>query len=234
MSQPMGTGEPAPDSSETATSEPTHVVGVGASAGGLEALEQFFGNVPAKTGMCFVVIQHLSPDYKSLMVELLGKRAAMPIRLAEDGIELEADTTYVIPPGKNITITKLRLNVTDQVQQRTPHLPVDRFLISLAHEMANRSIAVILSGTGSDGARGVREVKSAGGMIIVQTSESAKFDGMPTSAADTGLADYVLAPDQMGPKLVDYAMRAHDEPVEEPEALLSDEETKLQIGRAHV
>ncbi len=229
MSQPMGTGESGRDPHESATSEPTYVVGIGASAGGLEALEQFFSSVPARTGACFVVIQHLSPDYKSLMVELLGKRAAMPIRLAEDGIELEANTTYVIPPGKDITVTGLRLNVTDQAQQRTPHLPVDRFLISLAHEMANRSIAVILSGTGSDGARGVREVKSAGGMIVVQTSESAKFDGMPARAADTGLADYVLDPDQMGPTIVDYLARTHDEPVEEPESLLSDEETKLRI-----
>jgi two-component system CheB/CheR fusion protein len=180
------------------------VVGIGASAGGLEALEQFFRNVPPDSGMAFVVIQHLSPDYKSLMVELLSKHTKMKVVRVEDGMVVEPNTVYLIPPKKNMTIFHGKLFLTNQNYKMGLNLPIDIFFRSLADDMAEKAIAIILSGTGSDGTLGVRAIKGAGGMVMVQ-DESAKFDGMPKSAIATGLVDYILPPEKMGERLIQYA-----------------------------
>jgi two-component system CheB/CheR fusion protein len=184
---------------------PTYYVGIGASAGGLEAIEHFFQAMPRHTGMAFIVIQHLSPDYKSLMVELLSKKTSIPVCRAEDGMEVEADTIYLIPPKKNLTIFHGRLVLNEQETARGINLPIDIFLLSLAEDQGEKAIAVILSGTGSDGTRGVRAVKEHGGMVMVQDEASAKFDGMPKAAISTGVADFVLPPEAMAAQLLAFA-----------------------------
>ncbi len=178
------------------------VVGIGASAGGLEAIEAFFKAVPVDSGMAFVVVQHLSPDYKSLMVELLSRKTEIPVHRAEDGMAVEANHIYLIPPRKNLTIFHGKLLLEDQAQREGVNLPVDIFLRSLAEDQGEHAVAVILSGTGSDGTRGVRAVKEWGGLVMTQDEASAKFDGMPRSAASTGLADFVLPPEEMPSQLL--------------------------------
>ena len=180
------------------------VVGIGASAGGLEAIESFFDHLPDRTGAAYIVIQHLSPDFKSLMDQLLARHTSMQIHRAEDGMKVEPDNVYLIPPRKNMRIEQQCLRLTEQSKDRTPPLPIDIFLTSLAQESAERSIAVVLSGTGSDGSTGVRAIKEAGGIVLVQDTASAKFDGMPAAAVNTGAADLVLTPQQMGPKIANY------------------------------
>ncbi len=206
-----------------------HYVGIGASAGGLEALESFFTNMPPDSGMAFIVIQHLSPDYKSLMVELLSKKTSMPVHRAEDGIEVFPDHVYLIPPKKNLTIFHGKLLLADQDHSRGINLPIDLFLRSLADDQAERAVAIILSGTGSDGMRGVRAVKENGGMVMVQTEESAKFDGMPRSAISTGLADFVLPPDQMPRQLQAFIKHPYVTKTERSDSLTSDEDVLIRI-----
>lgn len=182
--------------------KPTAIVGIGASAGGLEAIEAFFKAMPVDSGMAFVVIQHLSPDYKSLMVELLSRKTEIPVRRAEDGMIVESNHIYLIPPKKNLTIFHGKLLLEDQKHREGINLPVDVFLCSLAEDQGERSVGIILSGTGSDGTRGVRSVKESGGLVMVQEESSAKFDGMPRAAASTGVADFVLPPEEMPLQLV--------------------------------
>jgi two-component system CheB/CheR fusion protein len=181
------------------------VVGIGASAGGLEALERFFENVPADSGMAYVVVQHLSPDFKSLMDEILARRTALPIHLVENGMPVEPDHVYLIPPKKVMIISggKLLLSERDRDQEMT--LPIDVFFRSLAQDCGARSIAVVLSGGGSDGSRGIRAVHDAGGLVVVQDTDSAQFDGMPRTAQDVGVADHVLTPQQMPEALLLHA-----------------------------
>lgn len=188
----------------TGVNEETIVVGIGASAGGLEALQDFFRNMPLDTGLAFVVIQHLSPDYKSLMDELLARQTKIPIHIAVSGQELCPDNIYLIPPRKNMKVFHNKLFLKDQSPAKVLNLPVDIFLRSLALDKGKNAIGVILSGTGSDGTLGTRAIKEAGGMIMVQDDASAKFDGMPKSSIATGLVDYVLVPSQMPDALVNY------------------------------
>lgn len=179
-------------------------VGIGASAGGLEALEIFFRNMPIDSGVAFIVVQHLSPDYKSLMSELLSRYTTMEIYRAEDGIQVEPNSIYLIPPKKNMTMFHGKLFLTEQDTNRGLNLPIDIFLRSLAQDKGKDSIGIILSGTGSDGTLGIRAIKEAGGMVMVQDDQSAKFDGMPRSSIATGLVDYILSPDKMPEELVKY------------------------------
>src|SRR4051794_41057562 len=141
---------------------PTYVVGIGASAGGLEALEHFFDNVPTSTGMAFVVIQHLSPDFKSLMDEILARRTPLPISLVQDAMVVESDHIYLIPPKKEMIISGGRLLLSERDREQELTLPIDVFFRSLAQDCATRAIAVVLSGGGSDGSRGIRAVHEAG------------------------------------------------------------------------
>ncbi len=177
--------------------EAFYVVGIGASAGGLEALEQFFEQVPEDSRLCFVIVQHLSPDFKSMMDELLARRTRIPIIHVEDGTEIRPNSIYLMPPRKEMILSAGRLFLTDKDPTQGFALPIDRFLRSLAQDVGIRSIGVILSGTGSDGSRCIRDIHEAGGLVVVQSEESAKFDGMPRSARETGLVDLVLPPADM-------------------------------------
>jgi two-component system CheB/CheR fusion protein len=186
------------------TSETVYYVGVGASAGGLEALQDFFKAMPVDSGMVFIVIQHLSPDYKSLMDELLARQTDIPIRIAADGMMTEVNTIYLIPPKHNLSIFHGKLFLEEQKERKGLNLPIDIFFRSLAADKGKNSVGVILSGTGSDGALGIRTIKEAGGMVLVQDEKSAKFDGMPRSAVATGLVDYILPPAKMAEELMNY------------------------------
>lgn len=181
---------------------PLAIVGIGASAGGLEAIEAFFQAVPLDSGMAFVVVQHLSPDHKSLMVELLSRRTELPVTHCEDEMTVRPNHIYLIPPKTTLTLFHGKLLLAEQTVRGPVNLPVDIFLRSLAADQGDRAVAVILSGTGSDGTRGVRAVKEAGGVVLVQSSESAKFDGMPRAAASSGLADFILTPAEMADQLM--------------------------------
>ena len=189
-----------------AAKEP-YIVGIGASAGGLEALQKLLSALPADTGFPYVIVQHLSPDYKSLLGEILSKYTEMPVVQAEDGMAVEPDRVYVIQPGKNMTIEGGRLRLSSQFEHQL-NLPIDLFFRSLAGEAGSRAIAVVLSGTGSDGTNGIKDIKEKDGMIIVQDFESAKFDGMPRSAMRTGLADVQLAPEEIALELEHIAQAA--------------------------
>src|SRR3954452_22111159 len=156
-----------------------HVVGIGASAGGLDALERFFDHLPKDTGMAFVVVQHLSPDFKSLMDELLARHTQLPIRLVENEMPVQPDHVYLIPPRKEMIISGGRLLLSERDREQELTLPIDVFFRSLAQDCGPRSIAVVLSGGGSDGSRGIRAVHDAGGLVVVQDEGSAQFDGMP-------------------------------------------------------
>ncbi len=208
---------------------PSHYVGIGASAGGLEAIEAFFTHMPSGSNMAFIVVQHLSPDYKSLMVELLSKKTPMPVHRAEDGMLVQPGNVYLIPPKKNLTIFHGRLLLSEQDHVRGVNLPIDVFLRSLAEDQAEKAVAIILSGTGSDGMRGVRTVKECGGIVMVQDEESAKFDGMPRSAISTGLADFVLPPDRMPDQLLAFAKHPYSTKSSRSETILSDEDGLTRI-----
>ncbi|MBK8185145.1 MAG: PAS domain-containing protein [Candidatus Competibacteraceae bacterium] len=210
-------------------SSPIYYVGVGASAGGLEALESFFSQMNADSGMAFIVIQHLSPDYKSMMVELLSKRTAMPVQRAEEGMLVEVNSVYLIPPKKNLSIFHGKLLLSESDHNRGLNLPIDVFFRSLADDQAEKAIGIILSGTGSDGVRGIRAIKEGGGIVMVQNEESARFDGMPRSAISTGLADFVLPPDEMPEKLLSLVHDPYPIKPAQPPTLLPDEDGLTRI-----
>ncbi len=189
--------------SETNEKQDFYVVGVGASAGGLDALEKFFSHTPADNGLAIVIIQHLSPDYKSLMADLLAKRTDMPVHVAEDNMPIEPNNVYLIPPRQSLTTFHRKLFLTERETGQL-YLPIDIFFQSLADDLGEKAIGVILSGTGSDGTRGIRAIKEKGGLVIVQDEQSAKFDGMPRSAIATNLVDYILPPEQMVREVLNY------------------------------
>ncbi|EPR43968.1 signal transduction histidine kinase with CheB and CheR activity [Desulfovibrio sp. X2] len=189
----------------TAPRKPTFYVGIGASAGGLDPLETLFANMPDDTGMAFIVIQHLSPDFKSLMDEILSRHTSMKINRAENGMEVLADEIYLIPPKKEMAISGGRLLLTDK-DPDGPSMPVDVFFRSLAADAGNRAVGIVLSGSGSDGSRGIRDIRAQGGLVIVQSSETAHFDGMPGSAVETGEVDAVAAPEDMPAILTRYSL----------------------------
>ncbi|OQX26006.1 MAG: hypothetical protein BWK80_12700 [Desulfobacteraceae bacterium IS3] len=211
-------------SNNSMSEKPSYIVGIGASAGGLEALQTFFNHMPAQNGLGFVVIQHLSPDYKSLMVELLSKHTQMEVLRAEDGMSIRPNCVYLIPPKKNMAVHGGNLYLSDQPERHGLNLPIDVFLRSLAEDQEDRAIGIILSGTGSDGTRGVRAIKGEGGMVIVQSEETAKFDGMPKSAISTGLADYVLSPDRMPEEILKFINHPCIADKKEPDEVIVKEE----------
>ena len=189
------------------------VVGIGASAGGLRALEEFFEHVPTDSGAAFVVIQHLSPDFKSLMKELLERRTRMAIYRVTEGMELKPNSIYLIPPGKNLVLDQQRLHLLEQ-EERNRHglnFPIDIFLESLAKTQGERAIGVILSGTGSDGTNGLRSINEAGGFAMVQEPETAEFDGMPRTAIATGIIDRVLSPPELA-QVINQLVRSPNSP----------------------
>src|SRR4029078_8656783 len=190
------------------------VVGIGASAGGLEALERFFDTLPPDSGMAFIVVQHLSPDFESLMDELLARHTRVPIFKVVDGVRVEPNAIYLIPPRKEMIISGGKLLLTDKDPAQALSLPIDTFFRSLDQDMRERAVAIVLSGTGSDGSRGVRAIHEAGGLILVQDEATAKFDGMPRAAVDTGMVDFIVAPERMSAMLVDHSRRAPIDPLD--------------------
>jgi len=180
------------------------IVGIGASAGGLNALEQLFYNMPVDSGMSFVVIQHLSPDFKSLMDDLLARQTTMPIFRVTNGIELQSDSIYLIPPKTHMTVCDEKLYLTDKPISPHFELPIDIFFNSLAEDVEERAIGIILSGTGSDGSRGIQAIHQKGGLVVSQSPESAQFDGMPRSAIATNVCDAIIPPDRIPRLLIEY------------------------------
>jgi two-component system CheB/CheR fusion protein len=187
--------------------KPEYVVGIGASAGGLEALELLFTHMPYKTGMAYVVIQHLSPDYKSMMAELLARKTMIPIKVAVDQMLLEADTIYLLPPKKEMITANGRLLLTDREYSEVLNLPINIFFRSLAETYQEKSIAIVLSGTGSDGSKGVVKVHDSGGFVIAQMPDSCKFESMPENAIKTNKVDLVFNPESIPDALVKYSKR---------------------------
>src|SRR5512143_542145 len=184
------------------------IVGIGASAGGLDAFKGFFSAVPAESGMAFVLIQHLDPTRESLTAELVGAYTRMRVAQAEDGMRVEANRVYVIPPNAYLSIRQRTLRLSAPTAPRSLRMAVDFFLSSLAADQQENAIGIILSGAGSDGTLGLKEIKAAGGMTMVQDPQSAQHDGMPRSAIAGGGADYVLAPERMASALIAYLKHA--------------------------
>ncbi len=197
----------SPSETDATGNRDFHVVGVGASAGGLEAIEALFQHMPLEIGVAFVVVQHLSPDFKSHMEELIARKTRIPVHLVEDKSEVHPNAIYLLPARMEMVIADGKLLLTERSPDRSFAHPIDQFFRSLAHDCGRRSIAIILSGTGSDGARGVREIHDAGGLVMIQDPQSAKFDGMPLSAQATGVVDLAVPPEQMADVLLRYSQQ---------------------------
>uniref|UniRef100_UPI00244964A1 chemotaxis protein CheB n=1 Tax=Mucilaginibacter endophyticus TaxID=2675003 RepID=UPI00244964A1 len=187
-----------------ATSLDRYIVAIGASAGGLEAIHEFFDHMPQDSGLTFIVIQHLSPDYKSLLVELVAKHTQMKVAEAANDMTLQRNCVYIIPNKKLMTIKGHKLKLADKVKDKSPNTAIDTFFFSLASDKKDKAIAIILSGTGTDGTKGIEAIKDAGGMVIVQEPSTAKFDGMPNSAITSGNADFILPPAKMNEELRNF------------------------------
>ena len=177
------------------------VVGIGTSAGGLEAASALLGQLPGNTGMAFVLIQHLDPKHESNLGRILAKATPIPVQEATQGLAVQPNNVYVIPRNTTMTIAGGILQLKPRGEARGPHLPVDAFFKSLAADRQTAAIGVILSGTGSDGTLGVEDIKAAGGITFAQGEESAKYPGMPQSAVSTGCIDVVLPPEEIAREL---------------------------------
>ena len=197
--QPVGGQSPAEHLSNT---EPFPVVGIGASAGGLEAVTELLKHLPAETGMAYVFIQHLDPHHKSNLPAILARSTGLLVAEATDGVRLEPDHLYIMPPDRDMAIFHRAISLSPRATGRWPHRPVDRFFRSLADDCGPAAIGIVLSGTGSDGAIGVRAIKAAGGITIAQDEASARYPGMPHSAA-TDHVDLILPPAQIAQQLAE-------------------------------
>ena len=186
------------------------IVGIGASAGGLAAFEAFFSGMPAHVNpdMAFVLVQHLAPDHKSILCDLIRRYTRMEVFEVEDGMVVKPNCAYIIPPGHDMAFLNGALQLLEPSEPRGQRLPIDFFFRSLAQDQHERAIGIVLSGTGSDGTLGVRAIKGEGGMVMVQNTASTEFDGMPSSALGTGLVDFELPPAEMPTQLIAYAAHA--------------------------
>jgi len=180
------------------------IVGIGASAGGLEALEQFFGNMPQGNGMAFVVVQHLDPNHVGIMPELLQRITTMKVLQASDMLKVKPNFVYVIPPNKSLTLLNGSLHLFEPVKSHGLRLPIDIFFRSLANDLNEKSIGIILSGMGSDGSLGIKAIKEKNGIILVQDPATAKFDSMPLNATEAVIADIVAPVEELPAKLIAY------------------------------
>ncbi len=194
----------------TSSTKPFPIVGIGASAGGLDAFKAFFSALPAypDPGMAFVLVQHLAPDHKSMLTELIQRFTRMQVCEATDGMTVQPNCIYIIPPNRDLALLNGTLQLIEPSVPRGQRLPVDYFFRSLAQDQHERAIGVVLSGTGSDGTLGVRAIKGEGGMVVAQAPESTEYDGMPSSAIATGLVDYTLPPGEIPAQLMTYAAHA--------------------------
>jgi two-component system, chemotaxis family, CheB/CheR fusion protein len=196
--------EPSPDSFKFP------IVGIGASAGGLAAFEAFFSGMPTDKNpdMAFVLVQHLAPDHKSILTELIRRYTRMQVSEAVDGVVVQPNCAYIIPPNRDMAFLNGTLQLLEPASPRGQRLPIDFFFRSLAQDLHERAICIVLSGTGSDGTLGVRAIKGEGGMAMAQNPESTEYDGMPRSAIATGLVDYILPAAEMAAHLIAYAAHA--------------------------
>ena len=213
LSKPLGASKKPksaklPDNPVPAAAGAFPIVGIGASAGGLEAIEQFLKNVPSPSGMAFVIVQHLDPTHKGIMPELLQRMTKMKVFQVKDRMPVRPDCVYVIPPNKDLSILHGVLHLLDPAAPRGLRLPIDFFLRSLAEDQRERGVGVILSGMGSDGTLGLKAIKEQAGVVLVQEPDSAKFDGMPRSAIDAGLADIVAPAEELPARLLEYLRHA--------------------------
>jgi two-component system CheB/CheR fusion protein len=204
------------------------IVGVGASAGGLESFSAVLKTLPPNPGVAIVFIQHLAPQHQSALVPLLTGQSQLPVVQATNGMVVQANYIYVIPPNTQMSIVDRALHLNARPDDRTQYTPVDAFFTSLAEAAGAKAIGLILSGTASDGSIGVREIKAAGGVTIAQTPESAKYDGMPRAAIATGMVDLVLPPRAIGPKLAELSRHPYVRAVEKPTAELPVSDQQLQ------
>jgi len=195
--------EPAPQESPAFP-----IVGIGASAGGLEALELFLRQVPEKCGLAFVIVQHLDPTHKGILPELLQRATGMEVHQVRDNLKVKVNSVYVIPPNKDLSILHGVLHLFPPVAPRGLRLPIDFFLRSLAEDQQEASIGVILSGMGSDGTLGLKAIKGRGGLVLVQDPATAKFDSMPRSAIASGFVDLVAPADQLPERIIAYLHHA--------------------------
>ncbi len=184
----------------------SHIVGIGASAGGLEALEDFFREIPSNCSAAFIVIQHLSPDFKSFMPEILKRSNDMPIYTAEDGMDVVPNAIYVLPPKKNLVVRDRTIFLDAINRTNIPNRPIDLFFRSLAEDRSVKPIGIVLSGTGSDGSIGIKSIKDAGGIVLVQDPDSAKFDGMPRSAIATNDVDLTGTPVELAKNVCSHLL----------------------------
>ena len=213
---PANLASPQPPVSTAGVSFP--MVGIGASAGGLEALEQFLGHVPAGSGLAFIIVQHLDPTRKGVMSELLQRATGMKVIQVKDRTRVRPDCVYVIPPNKDMSLLHGVLHLLAPVAPRGLRLPIDFFFRSLALDQPGNSVGVILSGMGSDGTLGLRAIKETAGVVLVQEPATAKFDSMPRSAIDAGLADIVAPADELPGKILACLQRTP--PIVRPEEAL--------------
>ncbi len=190
------------------------VVGIGASAGGLAAFEAFFAGMPADTepGMAFVLVQHLDPNHKSILTDLIRRYTRMQVFEVEDGMVVQPNCAYIIPPNRDMAFLNGALQLMEPAAPRGQRLPIDFFFRSLAQDQHERAICIVLSGTGSDGTQGVRAIKGEGGMVMAQNPASTEYDGMPNSAIATGLVDYELPPAEMPAQLIAYVAHTFGRP----------------------
>jgi two-component system, chemotaxis family, CheB/CheR fusion protein len=187
------------------TDAPFPIVGIAASAGGLEAFTQLLTHLPSDTGMAFVLIQHLDPDRKSLLSEILARTTQMPVNEVQDGVAVEPNQVYVIPPNTKMVVSKGALNLSPREKIYGKYMPGDAFFTSLAIDRGHKAIAVVLSGGDGDGSLGLKAIKAAGGMTFAQCQDTAKFDSMPNTAVATGNVDFVLPPEKIAEELTNYS-----------------------------
>ncbi len=195
------------------------IVGMGASAGGLEALEKFFENMPDDSGMAFVIVMHFDPASKSLMSEILKRYTKMEVVQVEEGMKVEPNHVYIIPPNKDMAILRGVLHLLEPVVSKGIRHPIDFFFRSLADDKREKAICIILSGTGTEGTLGLKAVKGEDGMVMIQDVKSAAYDGMPASAIATGLADYILPPEKMPEQLLKYVNQFYIKGGRKPEGI---------------
>jgi len=206
------------------------IVGIGASAGGLAAFEAFFSGLPLDLVPCaFVLVQHLSPDFKSSLVEIIGTYTPMSVFEITDGMVVEPNCVYIIPSEHDITLIKGALHLIHRTKRKGLHLPINFFFNALAKDQHHNAIGIVLSGTGSDGTKGIVSIKENGGMVMAQSMASSQSDGMPSSAINTGLIDYTLPPEAMGVALMKYITFTGDKHLPEaPLSITPNDETVLE------
>ncbi len=200
------------DGSEQSRNKSFPVVGIGASAGGLEAFRQLLEHLPTDTGMAFVLVQHLDPTHESILTELLSRSTRMPVSEVRDGMAVAPDHVYVIPRNTNMAIAEGVLHLLVREEGRGRHRPVDYFLRTLAEDQRHLAIGVILSGTASDGTLGLEAIKAEGGITFAQDPRSAKYDSMPRSAISAGHVDFILTPEGIAAEFERISRHPHVAP----------------------